>query len=276
MPSAAFVAACVFDRCLCVQVPIDVRADVLSPEHCKVVPEDKTCSRWVAGGAARLTVRLADRFGNPVQDVDASQLDVQCVGPGKVDHSTVYGPRGRSTIIVRLTGRSAGKYEVAVRDRMSGNPLGGPPVPLVLLPADLNPRMSSFQIRGWEVSGGRPSVPAGVEVQLALAIYDIYGNPGRVREENIVAHASGPGGVVSARPTRTPSAEGSAAVDEAVSDVHVPMQLTRAGQYRLVVEIRNADGQARLPRVHGGAVDGLSVPSCSEGIVSTPFTRCTR
>lgn len=244
-------------------MPIDVRAGVLSPEHCRVQPEDKTCSRWVAGGAARLTVRLADRFGNAVQDVDSSQLDVQCVGPGKVSHSTVYGPRGRSTIIVRLTGRAAGKYEVAVRDRTSGNPLGGPPVPLVLLPADLNPRMSSFQIRGWEVSGGRPSVPAGVEVQLALAIYDIYGNPGRVREENIVAHASGPGGVVSARPSRTTSAEGSAAADEAVSDVHVPMQLTRAGQYRLVVEIRNNDGQVR-PR-HAGIYitsPGQTIASC--------------
>jgi hypothetical protein len=83
------------------------------------------------------------------------------------------------------------RYEVAVRDRGSGNPLGGPSVPLVLLPADLNPRMSSFHIRGWEVTGGRPTVSAGSELQLALAIYDVYGNAGRVREENIVAHASG-------------------------------------------------------------------------------------
>ena len=234
---------------------------MLSPEHCRVQPEDKTCSRWVAGGAARITVRLADRFGNPVQDVDSSQLEVQCLGPGRVDHSTVYGPRGRSTVIVRLTGRAAGKYEVAVRDRVSGNPLGGPPVPLVLLPADLNPRMSSFHIRGWEVSGGRPKVPAGVEVQLALAIYDIYGNPGRVREENIVAHASGPGGVVSARPQRTASAEGSAAADEAVSDVHVPMQLSRSGQYRLMVEIRNNDGQVRRPARHPHTVSVCPIVS---------------
>jgi hypothetical protein len=93
----------------CMQLPLEVRADALSPEHCSVAPEEKTCSRWVAGGTARLTVRLADRFGNPVHDVDASQLDVACTGPGKVTHSTVYGPRGHSTIIIRLTGRAAGK-----------------------------------------------------------------------------------------------------------------------------------------------------------------------
>ena len=91
-------------------MPIEVRAGVLSPGDCTVTPEEKTCSKWVAGGTARLTVRLADRFGNPVHDVDASQLDVQCTGPGKVTHSTVYGPRGHSTIVVRLTGRAAGKY----------------------------------------------------------------------------------------------------------------------------------------------------------------------
>lgn len=83
------------------------------------------------------------------------------------------------------------RYEVAVRDRITGNPLGGPPVHLTLLPADLNPRMSSFHIRGWEVTGGRPTVSAGADMQLTLAIYDIFGNAGRVREENIVAHASG-------------------------------------------------------------------------------------
>lgn len=96
--------------CVCVQLPIEVRAGTLSPENCTVTPEEKTCSKWVAGGTARLTVRLADRFGNPVHDVDASQLDVQCTGPGKVSHSTVYGPRGHSTIVVRLTGRAAGRY----------------------------------------------------------------------------------------------------------------------------------------------------------------------
>jgi hypothetical protein len=83
------------------------------------------------------------------------------------------------------------RYEVAVRDRITGNPLGGPAVHLTLLPADLNPRMSSFHIRGWEVTGGRPTVSAGADMQLTLAIYDVYGNAGRVREENIVAHASG-------------------------------------------------------------------------------------
>lgn len=78
-----------------------------------------------------------------------------------------------------------------MRDRITGNPLGGPAVHLTLLPADLNPRMSSFHIRGWEVTGGRPTVAAGADMQLTLAIYDVYGNAGRVREENIVAHASG-------------------------------------------------------------------------------------
>lgn len=83
------------------------------------------------------------------------------------------------------------RYEVAVRDRITGNPLGGPAAHLTLLPADLNPRMSSFHIRGWEVTGGRPTVAAGADMQFTLAIYDVYGNAGRVREENIVAHASG-------------------------------------------------------------------------------------
>lgn len=63
---------------------------------------------------------------------------------------------------------------------------------------------------------------------------------------------------MSARPTRTPSQEGqdktpvaaadgtmvAAGATEDVVDVHIPITLTRAGQYRLTVEIRNTDGQA--------------------------------
>ena len=64
--------------------------------------------------------------------------------------------------------------------------------------------------------------------------------------------------MVSARPSRTPSQEGqekaatasagdsganSGAASDDVVDVHIPMTLTRAGQYRLTVEIRNTDGQ---------------------------------
>lgn len=63
---------------------------------------------------------------------------------------------------------------------------------------------------------------------------------------------------MSARPTRTPSQEGQvpattatadggtaavAAQAEDVVDVHIPVSLTRAGLYRLTVEIRNTDGQ---------------------------------
>lgn len=58
---------------------------------------------------------------------------------------------------------------------------------------------------------------------------------------------------MSARPMRTISQEGektadgseSGAASADVVDVHIPMTLTRAGQYRLTVEIRNTDGQVR-------------------------------
>jgi hypothetical protein len=231
------------------QLPVEVKAASLSPEHCQVVTEERSCSTWVAGGTARLHVKLADQFGNPAHDVDASQLDVSCTGPGRVTHSTNYGSRGKCTVAVKLTARAAGRYEVAIRDRMTGKALGGPAVPLVLRPADLNPRMSTFQIRGWQVTGGQATTAAGAEVHLALAIFDIYGNPGVIKEENIVAHASGPGGVISAKSVRTESQPGA---DDAVKDVHVPIRLTAAGLYRLAVEIRTANGQVvKLPAFQG-------------------------
>ena len=157
------------------QLPLEVKAAALSPEHCQVVADDKSCSTWIAGGTARLHIKLSDQFGNPVHDVDSSQLDVSCSGPGRVTHSMNYGSRGRCTVTVKLTARAAGRYEVAIRDRLTGKALGGPPVPLVLRPADLNPRMSTFQIRGWQVTGGQATAVAGAEMHLALAIYDIYG-----------------------------------------------------------------------------------------------------
>jgi hypothetical protein len=246
------------------QLPIEIKAAALSPEHCQVVPEERSCSLWVAGGTVRLTVCLSDQYGNSVHDVDASQLDVVCTGPGRVTHTTNYGSRGRCTVVVKLTARAAGRYEVSIRDRLTGKPLGGPSVPLTLQPADLNPRMSTFQIRGWQVTGGQATTTSGSELHLALAIYDIYGNPGVVKEENIVAHASGPGGVVSAKPVRSESQPGAEAAD-AVKDVHVPMHLTKAGIYRLAVEIRNADGQVvKLPPFQGHetvmVVPGLADP----------------
>jgi hypothetical protein len=233
------------------QMPVDIRAAELSPEHCTVTKDESSCTAWVAGGTAKIVVQLADRFGNRVNDVDASQLDVSCSGPGRVTHTTNYGSRGKNTVIVKLTARSAGRYEVQVRDRLTGKSLGGPPVVLTLMPADLNPRMSTFQIRGWQVTGGQATATAGSEVQLALAIYDIYGNPGIIREEGIVAHASGPGGVVSAKPVRAESQAG-ASPDEAVKDVHVPIVLKHAGLYRLAVEVRNTGGQVvKLPPFQG-------------------------
>lgn len=68
---------------------------------------------------------------------------------------------------------------------------------------------------------------------------------------------------MSARPTRTPSQEGqekapatvnaqdgaSGGADDVV-DVHIPMTLTRSGQYRLTVEIRNTGGQVQPPQTH--------------------------
>lgn len=233
------------------QLPVDIRAAELSPEHCTVTKDEASCGVWVAGGTAKLLVQLSDRFGNRVHDVDASQLDVSCSGPGRASHTTNYGSRGKSAVVIKITARSAGRYEIQVRDRLTGKSLGGPPVILTLLPADLNPRMSTFQIRGWQVTGGQATATAGSEVQLALAIYDIYGNPGIIREEGIVAHASGPGGVVSAKPVRAESQAG-ADPDEAVKDVHVPIVLTHAGLFRLAVEVRNTGGQVvKLPPSQG-------------------------
>lgn len=68
---------------------------------------------------------------------------------------------------------------------------------------------------------------------------------------------------MSARPTRSASQEGedkpsttadgttvpAAAASEDVVDVHIPLSLTRAGQYRLTVEIRNTDGQVRTESI---------------------------
>ena len=72
-----------------------------------------------------------------------------------------------------------------------------------------------------------------------------------IKEENIVAHASGPGGVVSAKAVRTGSQPG-VEVADAVKDVHVPLQLTTAGLYRLAVEIRASTGQVvKLPAFQG-------------------------
>ena len=95
-------------------LPLEVKAAPLSPEHCQVLPDERSCGAWVAGGTARLTVHLADQFGNPVHDIDASQLDVSCTGPGKVQHTTNYGSKGRCTVHVKLTARAAGRYEAQV------------------------------------------------------------------------------------------------------------------------------------------------------------------
>jgi hypothetical protein len=73
---------------------------------------------------------------------------------------------------------------------------------------------------------------------------------------------------VSARPARTVSQEGEDA-EAAVTDVHVPMTLTRAGLYRLTVEIRNTDGQVRDARMLymqwlcGRRLEGAAAAACA-------------
>lgn len=89
------------------QLPLEVRAGTMAPERCEFVADSRTCNAWLAGRTARLMVHLHDAYLNPVHDVDVSQLDVDVQGPGSVTHSLAYGPGGRSSVEIRLTGRCA-------------------------------------------------------------------------------------------------------------------------------------------------------------------------